>query len=133
MNAAADIRLDCLPPKLVEIAQYCGEEVARGLLMHFGGGHLFVPSKLPDGHQLACVLGYSSANKLVEMYGGETFQVPRAATALREFRNQAIRELYAGGHTQFQLARLYGLTERHINTIVSPRRVGPRQDDLFGG
>lgn len=128
-----DLPLHWLPPKLREVAEYCGESTARVLLTHFGGGHLFVPRIMPNEHRLAELLGLESASKLCRMYGGEVLQVPRAAQGLRRYRNVLIQKEYADGATQFDLARRYGLTERQVNKILGAvADNNAAQKDLFG-
>ncbi len=110
--------LEHLPPKLQEIAEYCGKRLALLLLKHYGGGHLHIPKTISPGHHLAEVLGLEDSRRFCEIYGGEFFHVPRADEALRATRNAAIHEMRAAGASLFELARRFGLTERHISNIL---------------
>jgi hypothetical protein len=128
-----DLPLHLLPPKLREIAEYCGADTALLLLEHAGGGHVRVPNPehLHGLHQLVEWLGVERATEFCRNFAGDIIQVPRAAAAIRAVRNRKIRAERQAGASLFHLARYYGLTERQILTIVG-REVDDRQFDLFG-
>jgi hypothetical protein len=128
-----ELPLHLLPPKLREIAEYCGIETAMLLLEHAGGGHVKVP--LPENlhglHQLVEWLGAERARAFCDNFCGETIQIPLAKAAIRVVRNKKIREERQAGASLFTLARRYGMTERGILKIVGHEK-DDRQFDLFG-
>lgn len=123
-----------LPPKLREIAEFCGDETALLLLEHAGGGHVAVPQ--PDNlhpmHQLVEWLGPVLARSFCQAFSGEIIQIPKAAAAMRIVRNRQIREERLAGASLFTLARRYGLTERQVMVIAGRAEPDDRQADLFG-
>lgn len=120
-----------LPPKLLEIAEYCGDKTAMALLQHYGGGHICVPQQVDALHQLSQVLGMVAATVFCQAFGGETIQIPKAAKAFRALRNAQIRQLRKEGEPLFNVARKFGLTERQILTICNGIEEDCGQADLF--
>jgi Mor family transcriptional regulator len=119
------------PPKLLEIAEYCGDKAAMDLLQHYGGGHLCVPRQVDAMHRLSQVLGVVAAAVFCQNFAGETIQIPKAARAFRALRNAEIRQLRQEGEPLFNLARRFGLTERQIMTICNGMDEDCGQVDLF--
>lgn len=120
-----------LPPKLLEIAEYCGDKTAMALLQNYGGGHVCVPQQVDALHRLSQVLGVVAATQFCQAFGGETIQIPKAAAAFRVMRNAEIRRLRRAGEPLFNVARQFGLTERRILTICNGMEKDCRQVDLF--
>ena len=105
-----------LPPKLLEIAEYCGDKTAMALLENYGGGE---------------ILGMAAANAFCQAFAGEIIQVPKAAKAIRALRNAEIRRLRNEGEPLFNVARKVGLTERQVLTICNGPAEACRQADMF--
>lgn len=120
-----------LPPKLLEIAEYCGDETAMNLLHHYGGGHLCVPQQVDALHQLSQVLGPKAAAEFCRNFSGETIQIPKAAKAFRALRNTEIRRLRKEHEPLFNVARKFGLTERQVLTICNGMDEDFCQVDMF--
>ncbi len=120
-----------LPPKLLEIAEYCGDKTAMDLLQHYGGGHICVPQQVDALHQLSQVLGVVAAAVFCQNFAGETIQIPKAAKAFRALRNTQIRQLRKEGEPLFNVARKFGLTERQILTICNGIEADYGQVDMF--
>jgi hypothetical protein len=121
-----------LPPKLLEIAEYCGDQTAMDLLQHYGGGHICVPQQVDALHQLSQVLGPKAAAVFCQNFAGETIQIPKAAKAFRTLRNTEIRRLRKEREPLFNVARQFGLTERQVLTICNGMDEGDYQQvDLF--
>lgn len=122
-----------LPPMLLEIIEYTDETTAFTIWRHYGGGHLCVPRSADPLHRLVELLGPERAARFCERFGGDLLSIPRAAEALRAVRNRAIYAARAAGKTQFDIARQFGLTERHVNSILNqaPAPVPDLQLDLF--
>ena len=120
-----------LPPKLLEIAEYCGDKTAMDLLQHYGGGHICVPQQVDALHRLSQVLGVVAAAVFCQNFAGETIQIPKAAKAFRAIRNAQIRQLRKEGEPLFNVARKFGLTERQILTICNGMEADYVQADMF--
>lgn len=120
-----------LPPKLLEIAEYCGDKTAMALLENYGGGHLCVPQQVDILHRLSEILGMAAANAFCQAFAGEIIQVPKAAKAIRALRNAEIRRLRNEGEPLFNVARKVGLTERQVLTICNGPAEACRQADMF--
>jgi hypothetical protein len=124
-----DLPPDLIPPRLQEIASYCGQQTAIVLLLNYPGVHVHVPKKPHPGHRLAELLGTQAFSQLCEMFGDELLGIPRAAAAIRALRNQQILREFADGKSQASIAIKYGLTERQVNKICNA--VPIRQLDIF--
>ncbi|UJP04410.1 MAG: hypothetical protein LZF61_05860 [Nitrosomonas sp.] len=83
-----------LPQILKEIAELIDLADTMGLVEKFGGVRLYIPITLNNEHQLAKLVSDKNAEKLATACGGETLEIPRAETALREIRNEEIRGQY---------------------------------------
>jgi hypothetical protein len=142
-----------LPPSVSEIAEVIGDAKAMELIgklpRHEGrqrrertcrrqGGHLefkrtrvmlYVPATLKEDHMLVRLIGWDSALKLVQAFGGEVLKPATCAEVYRRFRDTSIRNMTAeGGWTVEQLAEIMGVSVRHvrnvqreINPVESPR------------
>lgn len=106
-----------LPHSLLKIAEYCGDDVMWALLEHYGGGHVAIPKQMHPDHALYQTLGPEMARQLSTTFGGEILRIPGALKARLAARNTAIRQDYADGLTQHELARKYGITERQIGCV----------------
>jgi hypothetical protein len=120
-----------LPPKLLEIADYCGDQTAMDLLQHYGGGHICVPQRVDAMHQLSQVLGVVAATAFCQHFAGEIIQIPKAAKGFRTLRNAEIRRQRKEGKPLFHVARDFGLTERQVLTICNGMEADYQQVDLF--
>lgn len=120
-----------IPPKLQEIAEYCGKGIAIKILMHFPGVHLHIPKFPHIQHRLMEILGLRDFTLLCQKYGNETLMIPRAAAALRHFRNQKILADFTAGKSQASIAIEHGMTERQINTICNRIPCHSQNVDLF--
>lgn len=129
-----DLPLHLLPPKLREIAEYCGTDTALLLLEHAGGGYVRAPEpeNLHALHPLVEWLGVERAQAFCQAYAGEIIQIPKASAALRTIRNRRIHEERRAGVSLFALARKYGLTQRQIISILGDETEDDQQFDLFG-
>ena len=121
-----------LPPKLLEIAEYCGEEVALALLEHFGGATVYVPEVLSDAHPLAQKLGVEMAQRLCDEFGHQKLDVPKADRAKQELRNIIIRKRISNGENRNALACEFKLTSRTISEICNSGKPVYQQVDWIG-
>ena len=120
-----------LPVSLLQIADYCGDTVMWTLWEQYGGCHLRVPMRYDAAHPLNTPLGAVGLARLVDAFGGEILNIPRADAARRAVRDELIRNARAEGADLATLARRFTLTERQISTICRARD-SPVNHDLFG-
>ena len=63
------------------------------------------------------LVGMDHFLKIIDTAGGEFLYFPKRSTLERTLRRQAIAKEYDGSNVR-QLARKYGLSDRHIRTIL---------------
>lgn len=77
-----------------------------------------------DLYWLYELVGLERFLKIIDTAGGEFLYFPKRSTLERDLRRQAILQEFDGGNIR-QLARKYGLSERHVRTIV--HKEGPHK------
>jgi len=126
------IKLDekILPPLARDIARVIGLAKTLKIVDHYKGTSMRVPVKFKPDHVLCKIIGHESAVELVDMFHGETLEIPKCDDAMRLVRNKLIVE---SDKIQKLLAREWNLTERQIRNIKSKSDFGfdERQDRLF--
>lgn len=128
-----DLALEDLPASLREMVDVIGLQATLQLVEHKGGIRLYVPFEMKPEHWLARLLGFETAAKLAKYYGGQDpFDIPRALGAVIAARHRLIRDKYAKGKTQAELAREFNLTERRVRDIVNEVQADDPQAPLFG-
>lgn len=70
-----------------------------------------------DLYWLYELVGLDRFLKIIDTAGGEFLYFPKRSTLERTLRRQAIAKEYDGTNVH-QLARKYGLSDRHIRTIL---------------
>lgn len=76
------------------------------------------PQQIPeDLFWLYELVGMEQFMKIIDTAGGEFLYFPKRSTLERELRRQAIVREYDGTNLR-QLSRKYGLTDRHVRTIL---------------
>ena len=71
-----------------------------------------------DLYWLYELVGMERFMAIIDTAGGEFLYFPKRSTLERGLRREAIIREYDGGISIRQLAKKYGLTERHIRSIV---------------
>lgn len=122
---------DYLPPSLCELVDVIGLQATQSLVSEYGGVRLTVPTKMPEDHPLAQLLGVETARKLSHHYAQERLDVPNAKAAMLAVRNQNMRQEHADGDSARVLARRYRLTERRVWEILAEDAPSSQQTDLF--
>jgi hypothetical protein len=112
-----------LPELLAEMADAVGISAVLALVEWRGGRPLYVPQKLPAGHELINRIGLEGAQwlsqRLMRGYGGH-IKIPRASRYVRLLRDQEIRRLHRDEQISAnQLAMRYGLDVRTVWDILS--------------
>lgn len=69
-------------------------------------------------------LGKEIADRLCEVYGGETIYIPNNRTKQLNERNAAICKARQDGRTVSQLVEQFGLSKRMISNILHNKRHG---------
>lgn len=64
------------------------------------------------------LVGQERFFKIIDTAGGEFLYFPKRSTLERELRREAIQKEFDGTNLR-QLAHKYGLSERHIRTILA--------------
>lgn len=121
-----------LPASLLDIAEYCGDDVMWKVWSAYGGCRVSVPSVMTPEHSLSQLLGYADACKLSTAFGGaEPLTIAKAETARRAVRNEMIRQDHREHMSMCNLVRKYDLTDRQISTIINTVEPLMLNMDLF--
>jgi hypothetical protein len=121
---------DGMPKNLLVLVEYLGHKDALAVVDKLGGAMVYVPEKLRDDHYLVIALGEPLAQRLVDHFGHDRLEIPRAAAMLRAQRDIKIRAEYKN-KTLNALALEYGLTRRQVLTIVGRPENDDQQPGLF--
>ncbi|MER2514092.1 MAG: Mor transcription activator family protein [Nitrosomonas ureae] len=90
------------------------------LVDRYGGTcGLYIPKEIQHDHELAQIIGYESAQKICQRFGGVSqFDIPKAKRMELILRNNRIRQDRAS-LSRAKLALKYNLTERQISKILN--------------
>lgn len=129
MNRPLPARIDDLPDSLVEMAETLGIGVVLRLVQAFGGQEIKFPRHPRSDHPMIKALGETDGLAVCSYMGGGQMYVPFAR---RRLSRAEILKLEALGHDRASIARILGISQRHVRRKVhaSPRPE-PRQPDLF--
>ena len=126
-----EIDITLLPGILQEMAELIGLSATMTIVRQYGGVRLYIPKEITEDHPIIKLVGICNAVALTDTYGGETLEIARAETAIREIRNTEIRNQWPA-LSQRQLALKYHTTERNIRIILSGcDKQNDNQLDLF--
>ncbi len=107
-------------PSPQELAELLGSRrAANALLQASGGKMLYVPTRLRTETKLARMIGLHATHRLMSRWAGQQLRLPGLAAKQRAQRDLQIKRQVAAGTSPDQLARLHGLTVRHIYNILS--------------
>ncbi len=121
-----------LPYLLTELAEVIGQGRALSFAQEFGGKRLSVPRRERMGadHRLVLALGREGADRLTDLYGGETIDVPMGPIGtIAEARRRMARALDSGA-TVDGAASAAGLHRRTAQRMRKRIKDG-RQGSLF--
>jgi Mor family transcriptional regulator len=119
MHPLQQIKRANWPPLINQLAETLGDETALKLFIRFTGRHLAVPKNRIPGHVIDQTIGEEKTKLLIKQFGGEDLRFPNGRKLIINERNNKIVELFLDGMRQGDIATLYDLTERQINTIVN--------------
>ena len=123
---------DLLPPTVADMVRTIGIEPTLRLVTALGGTSYDFPVGVADSPRLRVlqdILAPDEIERLLAIYGGARYYIPRCKAALRELRNREFRaavELMVArdGISQKlaiqQLAPRYDITERWAYEILKP-------------
>lgn len=121
---------DLLPSSLLDIMHSIGLPATLKLIEHYGGIRLFVPVKLVPDHVLIGQIGADATIILINIYAGESIEIPRADKALKYLRAE---DMLSSGLSQRTLALRYNFTIRGVRKAQKRARqlIDDLQEDLF--
>jgi hypothetical protein len=121
--------LAALPESARDFADYLGLDRAVEALRRIGGQRLCVSksSTSPSGMRLVALVGLEAAEAIVELYGGQSWEVPLLARIDCMVRTHEIRRQFqvqlASGIKRSQiiagLTQRFGVTDRTARKIVA--------------
>jgi len=105
-----------------QIVDAIGYDAAITLIARHGGRSVIL-HEIPDGRDLvAQAIGQLTAQRLAQYLGAGPLALPRCAAWLVARRNEEVALRAASGETRSELAQRFGLTERHIYSILAMTR-----------
>lgn len=118
-----------LPENVRLIAEVIGRQRAlflAGRLLNWGATHhygragcLYVPKRLPPGHNLAKLLTEPEAQLLVQAFGGEILKIQPCATVQRRWRNSEAERMAAAGVPREEIVDALNISDRHLRNILA--------------
>lgn len=114
---------DTLPTSARVIVDAVGWDAALALIARFGGTTIHLPTSAPGpDHALAWALGLDVARLLCASLGPGPLAVPRAMSWVVAQRSREVVARRQAGETEAEVARRFGLTERHVRRIYAAAR-----------
>lgn len=127
MNEQLPAIPDDLPMSLVDVAETLGLRVAIKLMQIYGGQEVKFPRRPGSDHAVTKALGEADAIAVCNLLGGDLIYIPHGRA--RRSARADILALEAKGHDRREIARILGLSQRHVRRAVNVP--DPRQPDLF--
>ncbi len=112
--------LDAVPESLLDIAETFGLGVALRLMQQFGGQELEFPRRFRASRQpcrgVVDILGPDLGAQLCHFLAGTRVYVPNGK--VRRLRPE-IASLQASGRDRREIARLLGISQRHVRRLAN--------------
>lgn len=121
------VRTEGLPASLIDLAETLGLPVALRLIQAFGGQELRFPQNPPSDHPIIKALGETDGYAVCDYLGGAMIYVPHGRAGANR---QAVAGLAAKGHRRREIAKILGISQRHVRRLAN-EPAEPRQPDLF--
>jgi Mor family transcriptional regulator len=118
-----------LPSSLIDIAETLGLRVALRLMQAFGGQELRFPKNPGPDHPVIKALGEEDGRALCMFIGGDLLYIPHGRA--RRTAADDIRALEAKGHSRAEIAKVLGISQRHVRRAANAPAKDSRQRDLF--
>jgi Mor family transcriptional regulator len=122
-------RIEGLPASLIDVAETLGVGVAVKLMQAFGGQEVKFPKAPGPDHPIIKALGEADGRALCDFLSGSLIYVPHGR-ARRSVRPEVL-DLAAKGHDRREIARMLGISTRHVRRAANRADKGTRQPDLF--
>lgn len=129
MNLPAVPPVEALPPSLRDVAETLGLQIALKLIEHFGGAEMKFPKNPGADHPVLAALGNEDGRALCSFLHGGLIYVPHAK-ARRSIRMDVLA-LQADGKGRREIARLLGVSQRHVRRMANKPAAPSNQFDLF--
>lgn len=117
-----------MPLSLVDVAEALGIGIAIKLMQAFGGQEVKFPKQPKADHEVIKAFGEDDGYRLCHFLGGQLIYVPHGRS--RRSARDAIAALEAAGHDRRAIARILGISQRHVRRYAKDAR-DPRQFRLF--
>jgi hypothetical protein len=113
--------MTALPQVIAEISRVAGPDAAWALVRAWGGRHVYIPPKAPDGHWLVKLVGRRAADSICEYYRdntsdghlGRRILIPMATMA---HRGEAWSQVLSDPSLSIrETAGLMGVSERAVS------------------
>lgn len=121
-------RLEDLPRSLIDVAETLGMGVAVKLMQIYGGQEVKFPTAPGTDHPVIKAMGEKDGLALCHFLGGILIYVPHGRA--RKSSRADILKLEAAGHDRREIARLLGLSQRHVRRQAN-QEPDTRQPGLF--
>lgn len=118
-------RADDLPMSLVDVAETLGLAVALKLIAAFGGQELKFPRRPRPEHPIIKALGETDGHAVCEFLSGSMIYVPHGRTGANR---RAVIGLQDKGHSRGEIARLLGISQRHVRRLANEGAPAMRRD-----
>ena len=118
-----------LPSSIQDIADVLGMTVALKLVYHFGGLELSIPKYPADDHPVMVALGKDDGKALCSLISGGIFYVPHMK--VRKSVRRDVLSLQNNGKNRREIARLLGISQRHVRRMANKKSINNYQTDLF--
>jgi Mor family transcriptional regulator len=122
-------RVGEIPTSIQDIVDTLGISVALKLVRHFGGVDVKFPKSPSDDHPVIIALGKEDGLALCSFMGGGGMYVPHMR-ARRSVRRD-VQELQDSGRDHREIARMLGISQRHVRRVANSEPQPTNQIDLF--
>lgn len=115
----------CHHPVVQHLSDLLGRRRARRLMIAFGGTEIYIPARPRHGQPIAEAIGREGAIIMARFFGGGSLVVPRGEALTTAQKHYEIRRA-ARTQSRNRVARMFGITERHVRRICNAPQAGPR-------
>lgn len=123
-------RPEFVPASLLDVADTLGLSVALKLIAEFGGQELKFPRRPRPDHPIVKALGETDGYAVCEFLSGSMIYVPHGRSGANR---RAVEGLAEKGHSRGEIARILGISQRHVRRLANGEAKGRRrQDDQQG-
>lgn len=121
-------RTEGLPASLVDLAETLGLVVALRLVQAYGGQEIRFPRRPGPNHPVIKALGDRDGHAVCRFLDGAMIYIPHGRARANR---RAVAGLEEKGHTRGQIARILGISQRHVRRLANGAASDDGQPDLF--